>query len=62
MPTAHKRRHKAIPATCEMHRGPVGFANLLVSMQGGSIVLDHHVTGARVIALDEEGIRRYATS
>jgi hypothetical protein len=46
--------HKAIPATCGMHRGPVGFANLLVSMQNGSIVFDPHVTGACVIALDEE--------
>jgi hypothetical protein len=41
----NKRRRKAIPATCALHRGPVGFANLLVSMQDGSIVL----------ALDEEG-------
>jgi hypothetical protein len=46
---------KAIPATCGMHRGPVGFANLLVSMQSGWIVFDPHVTGACVIALDEEG-------
>ncbi len=51
----NKRRRKAIPATCGVHRGPIGFANLLVSMQGGSIVLDPHVTGECVIALDEEG-------
>jgi hypothetical protein len=38
-----------------MHRGTVGFANFLVSMQGGSIVFDPHVTGSCVIALDEEG-------
>jgi hypothetical protein len=36
----NKRRRKAIPATCGSHRGPIGFANLLVSMQDGSIVLD----------------------
>ncbi len=51
----NKRRRKAIPATCGVHRGPIGFANLLVSMQGGWIVLDPHVTGECVIALDEEG-------
>jgi hypothetical protein len=25
-------RRKAIPATCRLHRGPVGFANLMVSV------------------------------
>jgi hypothetical protein len=43
----NKRRRKAIPATCGLHRGPIGFANLLVSMQDGTIVLDPHVTGRR---------------
>jgi hypothetical protein len=51
----NKRRRKAIPATCGLHRGPVGFANLLVSMQDGWIVPDPHVTGACVIALEEDG-------
>jgi hypothetical protein len=51
----NKRRRKAIPATCALHRGPTGFANLLVSMQGGTIVFHPHVTGACVISLDEEG-------
>ena len=58
----NKRRRKAIPATCGMHRGPIGFANLLVSMQNGWIVFDPHATGECVIALDEEGARRCATS
>jgi hypothetical protein len=53
----NKHRRKAIPATCGLHRGAAGFANLLVSMQDGSIVLDPHVTGACVIALDEESAR-----
>jgi len=53
----NKRRRKGIPASCQLHRGPVGFANLLVSMQEGSIVFDPHVTGACVMALDEEGAR-----
>jgi hypothetical protein len=50
-------RRKAIPATCGLHRGPIGFANLMVSMQGGSIVFDPHVTGACVISLDEDGAK-----
>ncbi|MBV9012648.1 MAG: hypothetical protein JO272_11465 [Pseudonocardiales bacterium] len=49
------RRRKAIPATCHLHRGPIGFANLMVSKQNGSIVFDPHVTGACLISLDEEG-------
>jgi hypothetical protein len=51
-------RRKAIPATCGLHRGPVGFANLMVSMQGGSLVFDPHVTGACVITLDEDGAKK----
>ncbi len=51
----NKRRRRTIPATCGIHRGPIGFANLLVSMHGGSIALDPHVTGQCVIALDEDG-------
>lgn len=48
-------RRKAIPATCQLHRGPMGFANLMVSEYNGKIVFDSHVTGACVISLDEEG-------
>ena len=50
-------RHKAIPTTCGLHRGPIGFANLLVSMQDGTIVLDPHATSSCVIALEEEGAK-----
>jgi hypothetical protein len=50
----NKRRRKAIPVTCGVHRGPEGFANLLVSMQGATVVLDPHVTGECVIALEED--------
>ncbi|HWR46917.1 MAG TPA: hypothetical protein VN327_04750, partial [Pseudonocardiaceae bacterium] len=35
-------RCKAIPATCALHRDPVGFANLLVSMRDRTIVLNPH--------------------
>ncbi|MEO7195476.1 MAG: hypothetical protein ABIZ05_11750 [Pseudonocardiaceae bacterium] len=48
-------RRKAIPATCSLHRGPVGFANLMVSVDNGTIVFDPHVTGSCVITLDEPG-------
>jgi hypothetical protein len=50
-------RRKAIPATCQLHRGPVGFANLMVSKHNETIVLDPHVTGACVISLHEESAR-----
>ncbi|MBV9160281.1 MAG: hypothetical protein JO281_01720 [Pseudonocardiales bacterium] len=48
-------RRKAIPATCQLHRGPVGYANLMVNERNGSIVFDPHVTGSCVISLDQEG-------
>lgn len=53
----NKRRRKALPATCGLHRGPIGFANLLVSMQGRSVVFDPHVTGSCVFCLNKEGAR-----
>ncbi|MBV9011198.1 MAG: hypothetical protein JO272_03975 [Pseudonocardiales bacterium] len=41
-----------------MHRGPIGFANLMVNkFDDGSMVFDPHVTGACVITVDEEGAR-----
>jgi hypothetical protein len=46
-----------VPVTCGLHRGPIGFANLLVSMRGGTIVLDPHATGSCVIFFDEDGAR-----
>lgn len=52
-----KGRRKAIPVTCALHRGPVGFANLLVSMRDGEIMLDPHVTGACMITLDEQSAK-----
>jgi len=52
-----KRRRKALPSTCGLHRGPMGFANLLVSMQGESVVFDPHVTGDCVFCLEEDSAR-----
>jgi hypothetical protein len=46
---------KVIHATCALHRGPVGFTNLVVRKRDGEIELDPHVTGACVITLDEDG-------
>ncbi|MGB6161297.1 MAG: hypothetical protein WCF33_04480 [Pseudonocardiaceae bacterium] len=46
-------RRKAIPATCALHRGPIGFANLMVSLHGRSVVFDPHVTGECLITLNE---------
>jgi hypothetical protein len=48
-------RRKTIFATCELHRGPIGFTNLLVSTRNGTIVLDPHVDGSCVISLDQDG-------
>ncbi|MGB6161352.1 MAG: hypothetical protein WCF33_12885 [Pseudonocardiaceae bacterium] len=48
---------KAIPATCGVHRGPIGFANLMVSKQGDSVVLDPHVTGECLITLGEQSAK-----
>jgi hypothetical protein len=50
-------RRKAIPGTCGLHRGPIGFANLMVNEQNGVIVFDPHVTGQCLISLDEQGAR-----
>jgi hypothetical protein len=48
-------RRRVIPATCELHRGAVGFTNLLVTKRDGTIVLDPHVDGSCVISLSEDG-------
>lgn len=52
-PTSDNRR--VIHATCTVHRGPIGFANLLVRKRDGEIELDPHVDGSCVITLDEPG-------
>jgi hypothetical protein len=53
--TDQRPRHnrKVIHATCALHRGPAGFANVVVSKRDGRIELDPHVTGACVLTLDE---------
>jgi hypothetical protein len=50
---ASDRRRLVIHATCAVHRGPAGFANVVVSKRDGTIDLDPHVTGACVLTLAE---------
>jgi hypothetical protein len=54
--TDQRPRHnrKVIHATCALHRGPAGFANVVVSKRDGTIELDPHVTGACVLTLAED--------
>ena len=40
-----------------MHRGAVGFTNLVVSQRGGEIELDPYVDGSCKLTLDEGGAR-----
>ena len=56
-PRAALANRRAIGVTCAVHRGPRGFANLVVEKQGGEIILDPHVTGECVIILDEDQAR-----
>ena len=51
---ASRENRTAIPVSCALHRGPRGFANLMVEKQGSKIVLDPHVTGACVIIFDDD--------
>lgn len=48
-------RSSTIPVSCMPHRGPRGFATLLVEARGGEVVLDAQVTGGCTIILDEAG-------
>ncbi|MEO7195451.1 MAG: hypothetical protein ABIZ05_11625 [Pseudonocardiaceae bacterium] len=47
----------AIGVTCAVHRGPRGFANLVLEKQDSEIIFDPHVTGECVIILDEDAAR-----
>ena len=48
---------RVIHASCALHRGPVGFTNLVVSTHGGQIELDPHAVGTCKITLEEDGAR-----
>jgi hypothetical protein len=62
IPAQGRGRRKVIPATCERHRGSIGFTNLLVSMREGNIVLDPHVDGSCVIYLDQDAATELCTT
>lgn len=49
--TQRTSNRKVIHATCALHRGPAGFANLVISQRGGVIEFDPHVTGSCVLTL-----------
>ncbi len=52
-PVANGRR-RVIPVSCTVHGGAHGHTNLVVrKLDGGTIELDPHVTGACVIVFDE---------
>jgi len=52
---APRENRKAIPVSCALHRGPRGFANLVVERKrNGEIILDPHVTGSCVIIFDQD--------
>ena len=40
---ASRENRRAIPVSCALHRGPRGFANLMVEKRGEEIILDPHV-------------------
>jgi hypothetical protein len=50
---SHSNR-KVIHATCALHRGPVGFANVVLTKRGDEVELDPHVTGCCVITFEED--------
>ncbi|MGH3868525.1 MAG: hypothetical protein ACRDQ4_20865 [Pseudonocardiaceae bacterium] len=56
-PRARRANRRAIGVTCAVHRGPRGFANLVLEKQGSEIIFDPHVTGECVIILDEDAAR-----
>jgi hypothetical protein len=45
---------RLLMASCSVHRGPAGFANLVVSKVNGAVELDPHVDGCCLLTLDED--------
>jgi hypothetical protein len=54
-PPACTRR--VIHGSCTLHRGPIGFTNLVVTKHDQIIEFDPHVTGACVIRLEQHEAR-----
>lgn len=49
---AHRSQRRVLMTTCQTH-GAVGFTNLLVTKEGGVIVLNPHIGNCCVLRLDE---------
>jgi hypothetical protein len=56
-PRARPANRRAIGVACAVHKGPRGFANLVLEKQGDEIIFDPHVTGECVIILEEDAAR-----
>jgi hypothetical protein len=52
-PTSDRRR-VVLHASCSVHQGALGFANVVVRQRGGLIELDCHLDGTCVLTLDED--------
>ncbi|MGH3669469.1 MAG: hypothetical protein ACRDSH_02360 [Pseudonocardiaceae bacterium] len=50
---ARRSNRRVVMTTCEAH-GAAGFTNLLVTKEGGFIVLNPHVGNCCVLRLDED--------
>ncbi|MGA9310305.1 MAG: hypothetical protein WBV74_08030 [Pseudonocardiaceae bacterium] len=52
-PTNNHRR-VVLHASCSVHQGALGFANVVVRRRGGLIELDCHLDGSCLLTLDED--------
>lgn len=52
-PTSDRRR-VVLHASCSVHQGALGYANVVVRQRGGLIELDCHVDGSCLLTLDED--------
>jgi hypothetical protein len=51
---ASDRRRIVIHASCSVHQGALGFANVVVRQRGGHVEIDCHVDRSCVLTLDED--------
>ncbi len=52
-PTNNHRR-VVLHASCSVHQGALGFANVVVRQRGGLIEFDCHLDGSCLLTLDED--------
>jgi hypothetical protein len=53
-PAGRRSRSTTIPATYQLHKGPVSVTNLRVSTRDGTVVLDPQVPDGCVMSLEED--------